>query len=134
MIFIDTSGLYAVLDRDDLHHAAARAAWADILRTSDTMLTHNYALVEMYALCQGRLGLAALRAVEDTIVPLLRVQWIAESQHRAAVQMALAADRRKLSVVDCASFLIMREQRIAKAFTFDRHFGEQGFEPVPPAQ
>lgn len=64
-------------------------------------------------------------------MPVLRGLWITESQHDVAVQIALTADRRKLSVVDCASFLVMREQGIAEAFTFDRHFGEQGFRVCP---
>ena len=45
--------------------------------------------------------------------------------------MVLTAQRKKLSIVDCASFLIMREQGVSEAFTFDKHFGEQGFTVVP---
>lgn len=67
-------------------------------------------------------------------MPVLRVHWIVESQHRMAVQMVLAADRKKLSVVDCASFLVMRELGIRDAFAFDRHFSEQGFRTLPEVQ
>jgi predicted nucleic acid-binding protein len=38
------------------------------------------------------------------------------------------AHRRGLSLVDCTSFAIMRRQAITRAFHFDRHFQEQGFE------
>ena len=130
MIFVDTSALYAVLDRDDNSHAAAGEIWARLLRSSSMLLTHNYVLLESCALAQNRLGVAALRAIEEDIMPVLRVRWIAETHHRRAVEMALTADRRKLSVVDCASFLIMREQGISEAFTFDQQFIEQGFRAV----
>lgn len=38
----------------------------------------------------------------------------------------LESDRRKLSLVDCISFEVMRS--IARVFCFDPHFAEQGFE------
>jgi predicted nucleic acid-binding protein len=133
MIFVDTSALYAVLDYDDANHPLARSTWTDILRSSSGLLTHNYVLVETCALAQNRLGMRALRAIEESIMPLLEVHWISGAQHRAAVHMALAADRRKLSVVDCASFLVMRERHISRAFAFDSHFNEQGFQLAPGA-
>lgn len=40
----------------------------------------------------------------------------------------LAAGRLRLSLIDCASFVLMRRHGIQRAFTFDRHFTEQGFE------
>jgi len=120
-----------VLDRDDDHHAATRDTWARLLRSSTVLATHNYILIETSAIAQSRLGMPALRAIEESVIPLLRVQWITEAHHRRAVEMALTADRRKLSIVDCASFLIMREQGISEAFTFDKHFSEQGFRGIP---
>ena len=38
--------------------------------------------------------------------------------------------RRKLSFVDCVSFMAMRHYKVEKVFGFDRHFVEQGFEIV----
>jgi predicted nucleic acid-binding protein len=36
--------------------------------------------------------------------------------------------RRHLTLVDCASFESMRRLTVRRAFAFDRHFEEQGFE------
>ena len=49
----------------------------------------------------------------------------------AAMEMILAASRKKLSLVDCSSFLVMREVGVREAFCFDRHFREQGFHVLP---
>jgi predicted nucleic acid-binding protein len=43
----------------------------------------------------------------------------------------LSAGRRDVSLVDYTSFHVMRVGSIRKAFTFDPHFSEQGFTPVP---
>ena len=77
---------------------------------------------------QRRLGLPALRAFHEDIVPLLNVEWISEQMHAAGVAAVLAAARKKLSLVDCISFQIMRQQGVRTTFCFDSYFREQGFE------
>jgi uncharacterized protein len=127
MVFVDTSALYAVLDRDDENHARAAKIWERLLTSTTPLFTHNYVLVETAALAQHRLGLLALRAFHDSMVPVLRVEWIREPQHQTAVEMTITTGRRKLSLVDCVSFAIMREHGVSEAFCFDSHFAEQGF-------
>lgn len=130
-VFVDTSAIFAVLDRDDLNHARALASWEQLLTEVPDLLTTNYVLLEVSALLQSRLGLPALRAFQEHIAPLLRVDWIAESRHQGAVEAVLTASRKKLSIVDCVSFQTMRENGVGTAFSIDRHFREQGFETVP---
>ncbi len=130
-IFIDTSAFYAVLDQDDENHPKAAKVWRRLLQDDSALLTSNYVLVETSALLQRRLGIAALRAFQEDIVPLLGVEWMDEIRHRAAIEMALAASRKRLSLVDCSSFLVMREVEVRQAFCFGRHFREQGFSVLP---
>ncbi len=130
-VFVDTSAFYAVLDRDDRNHAPAAEKWAGLLNQGHSLLTNNYVLLETSALAQHRLGTAALRAFQQDIVPLLTIDWISAERHQSGVEAALAAHRRKLSIVDCISFQTMRERGVAAAFCFDPHFREQGFTSVP---
>ncbi len=129
-VFVDTSGLYAVLDRDDANHARAKGAWTTLVREAN-LVTNNYVLVETAALMQHRLGMAALRAFSNDILPLLQVDWVTEERHRAALEAVLAASRKRLSLVDCVSFQTMRDGGLSSAFCFDTHFREQGFETIP---
>lgn len=131
IIFLDTSALYAVLDRDDANHARAKDRWAGLLEPDNTLVTSNYVLVESFALIQNRLGVGALRSFQEDILPLIGVEWIDAAAHRAGVSALLAAGRRKLSLVDCVSFEAMRSLGIRTAFTFDPHFSEQGFVSIP---
>jgi predicted nucleic acid-binding protein len=128
--FVDTSGLYAVLDRDDRCHSRAIGAWADLLAEHE-LLVSNYVLVETLALVQNRLGVEAVRAVVQDVVPVLQIHWVDAEDHARAVDGLLTANRRDLSLVDCMSFHIMRRHDIQTAFAFDGHFEEQGFTTLP---
>jgi predicted nucleic acid-binding protein len=130
-VFADTSGLYAVFDRDDANHPKAKTAWEAWLHAGELLVTSNYVLIETLALLQHRLGLAAVRAFHEDVMPLLEVEWVSEEQHRAGIEAALAAARRKLSVVDCVSFRTMRDRGLRTAFCFDAHFRDQGFQLKP---
>jgi len=130
-VFADTSGLYAVFDRDDANHSRSQTAWANWLREGEVLMTNNYVLLEVTALLQHRLGMAAVRALYEDVVPVLQVDWVSEDQHRAGAGAMLAASRRKLSLVDCVSFQTMRHHGLRSAFCFDTHFREQGFETKP---
>jgi predicted nucleic acid-binding protein len=129
--FLDTSGLYAVFDRDDANHQSAKEAWVEWLREGALLLTNNYVLLETTALLQYRLGVAAVRALYEEVVPLLQIDWITGEQHRAGMEAVLAASRKKLSLVDCISFQTMRSRGVRTAFCFDAHFREQGFVTKP---
>lgn len=130
-VFADTSALYAVLDADDEFHARASASLTSLLSDDATLVTTNYVLVETFALVQARLGMDAVRALSDQLLPAVRTVAVTEEDHRGAVQALLAADRRHLSLVDCASFLVMRRLGLRSAFTFDDDFRGQGFESIP---
>lgn len=131
MIFVDTSALLALMDADDANHIRAKERWGGILNGDLTPVCSNYILVEAFALLQHRLGIDAVRAFQEDIIPVLAVEWVSEDLHQAAISGVLSASRKSLSLVDCASFAVMRNLGIKSAFAFDRHFREQGFECVP---
>jgi predicted nucleic acid-binding protein len=130
-VFLDTSGLYAVFDGDDSTHPAVAEAWRTIVDGGGPLHTSSYVLVELAALVQRRLGLAAVDALTTFVMPWVRVAWVDGQVHDQAVAALLAAGRRDLSLVDCASFVLMRRLGIRNVLAADRHFAEQGFTVVP---
>ncbi len=80
---------------------------------------------------QSRLGIEAVRAFNDAILPVVTTQWITAEDHAAATHALLTANRRSMSLVDCVSFHLMRRLGIEQAFCFDRDFAEQGFSALP---
>lgn len=131
IVFVDTSAFYALLDRDDANHASAAEKWKAFLSAETTLVSTNYVLVECAALVQDRFGTAAARAFAEDVVPLFRIEWIDGETHGAAVGAWLAASRRTLSLVDCASFEVMRRRGVRKAFSYDDHFRQQGIACLP---
>jgi uncharacterized protein len=131
-IFVDTSAFFALLDRDDLNHPRAKKIWQKILEGEIVLVTTNYILIECFALIQNRLGMEAVRAFQADVSPMLAVEFVNAETHRAGVSAMLAAARRKLSLVDCVSFEIIRTNGIEHVFAFDPHFGEQGFHNIQP--
>ena len=129
-VFVDTSALYAILDRNDKNHGRARKQWDTLLSGAAQLVTTNYVVVESFALVQHRLGMDAVRVLQDDVLPVIQINWVDARQHFIAVAAMLAAGRRMLSLVDCVSFVRMREDGIQNAFAFDAHFSEQGFAGV----
>lgn len=127
MVFVDTSAFLSVLSSTDREHLKARDIWLRILSSDDELVTSNYVLVETTAILQNRLGLDAVRVFEQEVVPAMRVEWIDQATHGTAISAVLASGRRKLSLVDCTSFEILRRLGIEQVFAFDPHFAEQGF-------
>jgi predicted nucleic acid-binding protein len=130
VIFVDTSALLALLDRDDEFHARA-ATVIRSLGVDEALLTHEYVLVETTSLAQPRLGLQAVRSLVDDLLPLLEIAWVDEPLHAEAREAMLAAGRRTVSLVDWVSFLVMRRHGVRRAFTFDQDFALEGFEVLP---
>ena len=130
-VFLDTSGLFAVFHRDDVRNVAAARAWENLLCSDASLHTSSYLLLELSTLLQRRLGISAVDALATYVLPWVNILWIDEPLHTQAMAGLLAARRRDLSLVDCASFAAMRKLGLRRVFTFDSHFAEQGFEIVP---
>lgn len=130
-VFVDTSALYALLDRDDEGHTRTAAAWRQLLSGSRPLVTSNYVLVETAALLQRRIGLAAVHDLDDHLTPALVVRWITEPIHRRAMRRLRRTDKRDVSLVDCTSFELMDADAIRDALALDEDFATEGFRLLP---
>ncbi len=127
MVFVDTSAFYALFDRNDGHHADARASFLRLKERLCTLATSSYVRLETWALLQRRLGLEAANVFRRDFLPLCTCLEITETLFENAASALLAANRRDLSIVDMTSFLLLRDHGISRVFAYDEHFAEQGF-------
>ena len=127
-VFVDTSAFYALMDRSDRWHTSARRLWAHCLEEGYELKTSNYIVVETLALLQNRLGFEAADLWARDVLGVVETIWVDEMVHRLATEIWLSLGRRRLSLVDCASFVVMRHDKLEKVFGFDKHFAEHGFD------
>lgn len=130
--FIDTSGLYALLDENDTNRPAALEWFSGPGQDPrQALVTHNYVVVESVSLVHRRLGTEASATLLLEVLPGMTVTYVDEELHYLATSAFLAALRRRASLVDWVSFEFMRQLGIQQAFAFDRDFRTQGFTTVP---
>lgn len=126
MIFLDTSAIYALADEADPNHERAKRLLEHALEAEEDLLVHSYILVESAALIQSRLGLEqALRFLHES--ESFSIHWVTPADHHKGVDVLRRRRRRKLSLVDCVSFVIMRRLGVKRALAFDPDFEREGF-------
>jgi predicted nucleic acid-binding protein len=117
--------------RTEEGHSSVRGEFRRLLDAGRSLWTTSYVIVETAALLQHRFGLAAVRDLTEHVVPALSLEWVSESLHRKGLERLLREDRRRLSLVDCVSFEMMRAHGLREAVALDRQFAEAGFRVLP---
>ena len=126
LMFLDTSGLFAVADANEHRHTHA----AQLFDTSPRSLTHSYVLAEFIALSRARKfplheAISFLRRIQET--SLIRVIWVDRSLHEDALSLLENRLDKNYSLCDAVSFVLMKKHRIHDALTTDHHFEQEGF-------
>lgn len=130
-VFADTGYWIALLNSRDGLHLRASAVSCDF--SLDQIVTSEMVLTEFlnsFSDYGPNLRRAAAKAVESlrqskVLISPQTTQLFANALHRYQTM----ADK-SWSLTDCASFLIMEEERLTAALTHDRHFAQAGFQAL----
>jgi predicted nucleic acid-binding protein len=128
-LFVDTSGILALVDRDDPAHGAVVEAFA--MGRDEPLVTHAYVVIETLAVARRRFGPGVTAAIMDRVVPALEVATVEASLHAVAMRDFRAAIESSISLVDRVSFAFMRREGLVRAIALDNDFRTAGFEAVP---
>ncbi len=128
-LFVDTSGLIALVDRDDAAHPGAVAAFS--MGREEPLTTHAYVIVETLAVARRRFGATVAADLMDRVLPALEVQEVDADLHASALMAFREAIESSVSLVDRTSFAFMRREGIGRAIALDTDFRTAGFETVP---
>lgn len=124
-LFADTFYFVALLNRDDQYHQRA----ADFDRGRRSLLTTEWVLTEVAdLLCKGSARRYAVPLIRD-LRGAANCEIIAFSGDIFEEALGFYDQHRdkQWSLIDCTSFLIMREHGITEALTGDHHFEQAGF-------
>ena len=129
-VFADTSGWASFFREQERHHARAVALMTQWQEENRHVVTTNYVLGELIALCE-RLRVPRLRGV--SYIHSIRAETWIEIVHideqldvRAWELLENRLDK-TWSLVDCASFVVMEQRGLTDALTTDHHFEQAGF-------
>ena len=133
-VFVDTSGLYALVEKRDAHHNLAKVAVESLLRSMRRLVVTDYVVTEAVNLANARSGTRVATRVLDLVEQSagIRIEWIGQSHFDATKAFFRKHSDHAYSFTDCTSFVVMRELRLQQALTTDRHFLEAGFEALLP--
>jgi predicted nucleic acid-binding protein len=133
MIFVDSSAWIAIIDTADNNHSDARAYYLDLIGDRTRLVTSAFVLAETYTNLRYFLGhyraVQFNRLVADSQANgALKILWVEPRSFDAAWKIFEKYSDQEFSFTDCTSFVLMRENKIARAFAFDDDFRIMGFD------
>ena len=132
-VFADTSGFIALEDAADQNHMQARSFQQLARQENIRLVTTNYVLAEAYTWIRLHLGHKQAVNFGKTIQAskLVTVIRVDVSQEQEAWTIFVRHADKTYSYTDCTSFAVMKQLSLDRAFAFDRHFSQFGFQLVP---
>jgi len=128
-VFLDTSGLIALLVADDALHAQAGRHFQTLRRSGQPVVTTDWVLAELgnsLARTPARpLGVEFIRGLLDR--PRARLVFVDEALLARGLERYAGYTDKTWGLVDCVSFEVMSDTSCREAFTADRHFEQAGF-------
>lgn len=131
-VFVDTSGLYALVDKKDAHYETAKDEVGRIARNGQKLVVTDYIVDEAVTLAKARSGPRVALRILDLIEQSagIRVERIDAGRFDEAKAFFRRHADHDYSFTDCSSFVLMRELELRQVLTSDRHFTEAGFEAL----
>jgi len=130
-IFVDTAGWGHLIDATQAHHQLAADIYRGARQWGRKLITTNYIVAELIALLDSPLhiprptAIAFIESLKSS--PYIEVVHIDAALDEEAWELLKKRDDKHWSLVDCASFVVMKRLGIAEALTSDQHFEQAGF-------
>jgi predicted nucleic acid-binding protein len=128
-VFLDTSFILALENKDDTHHNRAKALDNQLLRENAVLMLHWGILIEIadgYARVSRRAqGLQLLEKL--TSEEGYRICPITESLFQEGLSLYRARPDKDWGLTDCLSFVLMNQEGVTEALTADFQFRQAGF-------
>jgi uncharacterized protein len=129
-VFVDTSGWACLFVESEPHHQLAMQ-YFEIAQQQQSLVTTNYVLTELVALFYSPLRLPRTQIFQiiDAIKISTHIQIVHVDVEIDDAAWDLCKNRldKPWSLVDCTSFVVMKQLKIQEALTTDRHFEQAGF-------
>lgn len=125
-VFLDTSAIYAYINRKDPDHPAVAKA---VSACKGKLVISNYIFDEIVTLVSARLGHAAASQVGTILMnsPHIERAWVTPQDEMHSWKLFLERSDKRYSFTDCCSFVLMRRLGLKKYLALDDRFRQEGF-------
>ena len=130
-IFVDTSGWAELVDPKLPYHSLAAKIYYQTRQRKAKIVTTNYVITEVVSVLTSPLRFPRPRIIQffeglktSTLVKIVYIEATLDDQ---AWQLLTKRADKNWSLVDCASFVVMRHHNLTESLTTDHHFEQAGF-------
>ncbi|PIU67131.1 MAG: VapC toxin family PIN domain ribonuclease [Armatimonadetes bacterium CG07_land_8_20_14_0_80_59_28] len=130
-LFVDTAGWAAYYDAGEVQHQDAKLLYKLALSEERGIVTTNFVITEVVGLFTSRLRvprqttIAFIDQLKNTsYIEIVHISPLLDDQ---AWELLKSRPDKDWSLVDCASFVVMRQRGITEALTTDHHCEQAGF-------
>jgi len=135
LLFVDTSGFYALLNRNDEAHARMVSFLESVREGGKRWISTDYILDESATLLMARGNPHLAKAILDLPEKshALSIEWMDSDRFARTRTIFRKYLDQGVSFTDSFSFCIMQEYGLQKALTKDHHFEIAGFNRLLPS-
>lgn len=131
-IFWDAVGIIALVDNDDSLHEQAIAVRDKLFQEDTKFVTTDDVLIEvgngLSKLKQRPIAVAAINAIYDSVkFDVIEIIHVTKELFEKGWLLYQERMDKEWGLTDCISFTVMKDRKIAEAFTSDHHFEQAGF-------
>jgi len=129
LLFVDTSYIVALVNTRDQYHKAA----SDLSEKYQAypLLTTQAVLLEISGALCGRYKKASISIIDSFLAADdVEVVPFSNELFLRALDLYKKYVDKEWSLVDCISFLVMRDKKISAALSADAHFNQAGFDAL----
>ncbi|MEW6089071.1 MAG: PIN domain-containing protein [bacterium] len=129
-LFIDTSAWLAINDKNDQYHTEAMNKIIEIKNQKIALITSEYIFDESITLIRYRISHSSAVLFGESLLNsnIVKIIDITDKDRFKAWDLFKKYEDKELSFTDCISFVLIKNLKLQKVFTFDSHFKQMGFE------
>lgn len=131
-IFLDTSGIYSLLDKQDVNNKKTTEILKNCRTNKVTFVISDYIIDELFTLLSAK----GLRHLCEDVSKLLnktkavKIEFVNEEVFHKAKDNFLKFKDKRYSFTDCVSFVQMKNLGLKEVLSSDKHFDQAGFKSL----
>jgi predicted nucleic acid-binding protein len=137
-VFIDSTGWYALVQKNHDHHEVAKEYFQQILDSRTRLYTNNTEITSAISIIKQNCGLSVAtefsKLIDQSVLSTnLNVSWLTRRLHRSALKQFFSIKEPNIEIRHCLIFEEVKKKKINFIFSFDDTLKSFGIPLMPQA-